>query len=60
MSRLFIIELLYRLDLPVIDPATSSPEETEHYFAALRAYDRHDPRPLCAIWRRRFAQGTPR
>ena len=60
VSRLFLIELLYRLDLPVIDPATSSPEETRRYFAALQAYDRHDPRPLSAIWRRRFTQGTPR
>ena len=25
VSRLFLVELLYRLDLPVIDPATSSP-----------------------------------
>ena len=60
VSRLFLIELLYRLDLPVIDPAASSPEETRRYFAALRAYDHHDPRPLTAIWRHRFAQGTPR
>ena len=60
VSRVFVIELLYRLDLPVIDPATSSLEEIRHYFAALRAYDRHDPRPLSAIWRRRFEQGTAR
>ena len=60
VSRLFLIELLYRLDLPVIDPASSSPEETKRYFAALHAYDRHDPRPLSAIWRHRFAHGTPR
>ena len=59
VSRLFLIELLYRLDLPVIDPAASSSEETKRYFAALQAYDRHDPRPLSAIWRHRFAQGTP-
>ena len=55
VSRLFLIELLYRLNLSVIDPAApSSPEEANHYFAALRAYDRHDPKPLTAIWRRRF------
>ena len=58
VSRLFLIELLYRLDLPVIDPAASSAEETERYFAALRAYDRREPRPLSAIWRRRFSQGS--
>ena len=56
VSRLFLIELLYRLNLPVIDPAASSPEETRRYFVALQAYDQHDPRPLIAIWRRRFAQ----
>ncbi len=60
VSRLFLIELLYRLDLPVVDTAASSPEDASRYFAALRAYDRHDPRPLYAIWRRRFAQGSPR
>ena len=60
VSRLFLIELLYRLDLPVIDPAASSLEETQSYFAALQAYDRHDPRPLSAIWRRRFEEGVPR
>ena len=60
VSRLFLIELLYRLNLPVIDPAASSPEDTRRYFAALRAYDHHDPRPLSAIWRHRFAHGTPR
>lgn len=60
VSRLFLIELLYRMNLPVVDPAASSPEDASRYFAALRAYDRHDPRPLNAIWRRRFAQGSPR
>ena len=59
VSRLFLVELLYRLNLPVIDPAASSTEETKRYFTALRAYDRHGPRLLAAIWRRRFAQGTP-
>ena len=59
VSRLFLIELLYRLDLPLIDPAASSPDETKRYFAALQAYDQHDARPLSAIWRQRFAHGTP-
>ena len=60
VSRLFLIELLYRMNLPVVDPAASSPEDANRYFAALRAFDRHDPRPLCAIWRRRIAQESPR
>ena len=58
VSRLFLVELLYRLHLPVIDPAASSEQETRRYFAALQAYDRRDPRPLAAIWRRRFTQGS--
>ena len=59
VSRLFLIELLYRLNLPVIDPAASTAEETSRYFSALRAYDQRDPRCLAAIWRRRFAEGSP-
>ena len=55
VSRLFLIELLYRLGLPVTDPAVFSAKEAKGYFTALQAYDRHDPRPLSAIWRRRFA-----
>ncbi len=58
VSRLFLVELLYRLNLPVIDPAASSEEETKRYFSALQAYDRCDPRPLTAIWCLRFTQGS--
>lgn len=60
VSRLFLIELLYRLELPVIDTAAGSMEETRNYFEALQAYDRRDPRPLAEIWRRRIKQSTPR
>lgn len=56
VTRLFLIELLYRLDLPLVDTATSAGEETQAYFAALRAYDKRDPRPLAAVWRHRFEQ----
>lgn len=59
VTRLFLIELLYRLNLPLIDPAASTPDDAKGYFAALEAYDRYDPRPLSAIWRRRFAQESP-
>ena len=58
VTRLFLIELLYRLNLPVIDPAASSTEDTSRYFGALQAYDRNDSRPLAAIWRHRFTQGS--
>ena len=54
VTRLFLIELLYRLELPIINPATAPGEETQTYFTALRAWDRRDPVPLMAIWRARF------
>lgn len=54
VTRLFIFELLYRFDLPIIDPASDEGEETQRYFAALRDYDKRDDRPLIAIWRERF------
>ena len=53
VTRLLLIELTCRFDLPEIDPAVSV-EEKERYFAALQAYDHGDPRPLAAIWRRRL------
>ena len=52
VSRLFLIELLYRLDLSVIASPVS--EGANHYFAALRAYDHGDYRPLTAVWHRRL------
>ena len=55
VSRLFLIEILYRLNLEIaIDPATASPDEAKEYFAALHAYDNRNSRPLSNIWRRRF------
>lgn len=54
LTRLFLFELLYRLELPVVDTAVSSAAERQEYFAALRAYDAGDPAPLAAVWRHRF------
>lgn len=54
VTRLFLVELLYRLDLPIVDPATDEGDETERYFAALRAYDRRDSSALAHFWRERF------
>lgn len=59
VSRLFLVELLYRMNLQVSDPATASPDEAKQYFAALRAYDRGNSRPLSAIWRHRLALEVP-
>ena len=60
VTRLFLVELMNRLDLPVIDPSAPTGEATRQYFAALRAYDRGNPRPLAAIWHRRFEQEPQR
>ncbi len=60
VSRLFLIELLYRLELPVIDTAAASKEETLRYIEVLQTYDRRDPRPLAEIWRRRIEQSVSR
>ena len=56
VSRLFLTELLCRLDLSVVASriASPAPAQANHYFAALRAHDHRDPGPLSAIRRRRF------
>ncbi|MCL4697473.1 MAG: Fic family protein, partial [Burkholderiaceae bacterium] len=55
-SRLFLRLLLRRLDLPDVD-LVPDPARPESYFAALRAADERDWRPLQALWRRRIEQG---
>ena len=55
VSRLFLIELLHRLKLPVADPTASSSQTTKQYFDALRAYDQKDFGPLARIWRQRLS-----
>jgi len=55
VTRVYLREILRRLDLPAID-LVPSPEGLEGYLAALRAADRNDWRPLIAIWRARFEQ----
>lgn len=53
-TRLFLMEVLYRLNLPVVNPATEAGPETDTYLAALRAADHHDLRPMMDFWRYRF------
>ena len=52
--RLFLLELLRRLDLPRVTLAPESETEREVYFRALEAADRSDWRPLVQIWQNRF------
>lgn len=52
--RLFLAELMRRLDLPGVVLAPEGGPERAAYFAALEAADRFDWRPLTEIWRARF------
>lgn len=53
--RLFLSELLLRLDLPDVDLAPESEEERQRYFTALEAADHCDWQPLMAVWNDRVA-----
>jgi len=54
--RLFITELLRRLDLPRVVLAPSEEEARSRYFTALEASDRFDWEPLKDIWRKRLEE----
>lgn len=54
VARLFLRELLRRLDLPPVDLAPADDTGRSTYFAALRAGDGNDWRPLMKIWEQRF------
>jgi CRISPR-associated endonuclease/helicase Cas3 len=53
-TRVFLSELLRRLNLPTIDPTPNPGPQTQRYLAALAAADRMDWGPLAMIWRERF------
>lgn len=58
--RLFLLELLRRLDLPRVTLAPESEADRQTYFQALEAADRADWQPLIQIWQQRFtAAGIP-
>ncbi|HEY5041067.1 MAG TPA: Fic family protein [Verrucomicrobiae bacterium] len=57
--RLFLLELLRRLDLPRVVLAVESAEDRAVYFAALESADQADFRPLMEIWRQRFTRIEP-
>lgn len=54
VTRLFLRELLRRLDLPPVDLVPIISGDESLYFAALRAGDKLDWCPLMAIWRQRL------
>lgn len=53
--RVFLLELLRRLDLPRVELAPQTEADRAQYFAALEAADRRDWQPLIAIWKSRFS-----
>lgn len=54
VTRLFLRELLRRLELPPVDLVPTDPAGEGSYFAALRAGDERQWRPLMQIWEQRF------
>lgn len=52
--RVFLAELLRRLDFPLVELAPESNAGRARYFTALEAADRRDWQPLFAIWKDRF------
>ena len=56
--RLFLIEILRRMDLPRVGLAPDNDKEREQYFLALEAADRADWRPLMGIWMERFLRAV--
>ena len=59
VTRLWLRELLRRLNLPPIDLVPAAAAAEPPYFAALRAGDRLDWHPLAEIWRQRLESYSP-
>jgi len=54
VTRLWLREILRRLDLPPVDLVPTVTDEEPAYFSALRAGDTLDWKPLAGIWRQRI------
>lgn len=54
VTRLFLRELLRRLDLPPVDLVPTASADESNYFDALRAGDALNWKPLATIWRQRL------
>jgi CRISPR-associated endonuclease/helicase Cas3 len=57
-TRLFLAELLRRLDLPAVELAPTEPALRAKYLKALRASDQLDWQPLAHLWRERLENAT--
>jgi CRISPR-associated endonuclease/helicase Cas3 len=55
-TRLFMAELLRRLELPSVELAPIQMSARARYLSALRAADQLDWRPLGELWRKRLEE----
>ena len=58
VTRVWLREILRRLDLPPVRLVPAGELDREEYFEALQAADRNEWGLLMAAWRRRFGEGT--
>ena len=58
VTRLFLREMLRRLELPPVDLVPMSASDETAYFTALRAGDQLQWNPLMKIWQQRFEEFT--
>ena len=56
-TRLFLAELLRRLDLPSVELAPVEVSKRAEYLKAIRAADKFDWKPLIELWRERLENG---
>jgi CRISPR-associated endonuclease/helicase Cas3 len=59
VTRLFLRELLRRLEIPPVDLVPTTRPDESGYFAALRAGDTLNWQPLIAVWRLRLERFAP-
>lgn len=56
VTRVWLREILRRLNLPPVQLAPTAEPSRDEYLTALRAADRNNWRPLMDVWRRRFEE----
>lgn len=59
VTRVWLREILRRLNLPPVRLAPTEESTVAEYLAALQAADRNDWRPLMDIWQRRIEEALP-
>ena len=59
VTRVWLREILRRLNLPPVRLAPTEESTITEYLAALQAADRNDWRPLMDIWQRRIEEALP-